>query len=313
MKTEQLYSHIAYTLEEGDKFSDLGLKTLQTRPVKNCVVPGRLILNGSDRLVYKTEELSSVASLSSRIGVKESLRILWDLSALLTELEDSAFLDKRYIDLDAEHVYLRQEDETFRFILVPAETASGEKAQKAKSFVGGLLARCEKEAPAAEAARLLPGITDSTSAEYSQIDAMQMLDVIRDVFAGAEVELPKLVPEKEHKTEGLNDAPLVEEVELRYRGPHGAFAFFDRKEEFFIGKEVSNDGVINLNSAVSRRHCKIVNKGVRSFVEDLGSKNGTMLNGVGLLPGQRSALTTGDKLQIADMVFDVTVHQKITG
>ncbi len=39
----------------------------------------------------KTEELSSVASLSSRIGVKESLRILWDLSALLTELEDNGF------------------------------------------------------------------------------------------------------------------------------------------------------------------------------------------------------------------------------
>ena len=48
-----------------------GLKTMQTRPIRNCIVPGKLTMNGDVRLVYSTEELSPVEVLMSRFTARE--------------------------------------------------------------------------------------------------------------------------------------------------------------------------------------------------------------------------------------------------
>ena len=79
MNTEQLHSHISYTLDIDDRLSDLGLKTMQTRPIRNCIVPGKLTMNGDVRLVYSTEELSPVEVLMSRFTARETSKyLMWD-------------------------------------------------------------------------------------------------------------------------------------------------------------------------------------------------------------------------------------------
>ena len=50
------------------------------------------------------------------------------------------------------------------------------------------------------------------------------------------------------------------------------------QEEIFIGRDLNNDIVIN-NPEVSRRHCRLLLQGLNYVVEDLGSTNGTFVNG----------------------------------
>jgi serine/threonine protein kinase len=59
---------------------------------------------------------------------------------------------------------------------------------------------------------------------------------------------------------------------------------------------------------VSKHHCRLLIEADRVMVEDLGSANGTYVNG---RPVQRARLRHGDKLHIAEHVMEVRVHRPI--
>lgn len=52
------------------------------------------------------------------------------------------------------------------------------------------------------------------------------------------------------------------------------------------------------DAGVSRRHCRILQQGDQFFVEDLGSTNGTKLNGQIIPPNQLRPLQDGDTLEL---------------
>jgi hypothetical protein len=71
-----------------------------------------------------------------------------------------------------------------------------------------------------------------------------------------------------------------------------------RTGRFRIGALEENDLVLNVPT-VSRFHAQLHVRGGRVEVEDLGSKNGTYVNGVPIRA--RSALGAGDRLRIGDV------------
>ncbi|MCD6282149.1 FHA domain-containing protein [bacterium] len=81
-------------------------------------------------------------------------------------------------------------------------------------------------------------------------------------------------------------------------GPHSGMAF-ELKAELFIGRK---EGIIVLpdDGRVSRRHACIRKTGDAVTVEDLGSTNGTELNGRKLAPHQPEAAYAGDIIALGD-------------
>lgn len=76
------------------------------------------------------------------------------------------------------------------------------------------------------------------------------------------------------------------------------------KPVFRIGKEKSYvDYFIGDNSAISRSHADIINRGDTYYISDLNSKNFTFLNGIKLVPNQETILKDGDKIKFADDEF----------
>uniref|UniRef100_A0A7C3MIW6 FHA domain-containing protein n=1 Tax=Dictyoglomus thermophilum TaxID=14 RepID=A0A7C3MIW6_DICTH len=71
------------------------------------------------------------------------------------------------------------------------------------------------------------------------------------------------------------------------------------KDETTIGRERENDIVI-VNPTVSRFHAKIIRSEDKYFIEDLGSANGTMVNG---LKVNKELLHDGDIIQLGDVVL----------
>ena len=77
-----------------------------------------------------------------------------------------------------------------------------------------------------------------------------------------------------------------------------------RKGTFLIGKDSETaDYIISDNPMISRRHAGILCRDGRYYVSDLGSKNGSYLNGRRLDPGYEAVLTDGDELCLADETF----------
>jgi hypothetical protein len=69
---------------------------------------------------------------------------------------------------------------------------------------------------------------------------------------------------------------------VMHSGPLAGRAFPMEKTELFIGRDLSNDIVIN-DPEVSRRHARMFLQGSNFVIEDLGSTNGTAVNGQRLL------------------------------
>ena len=67
-----------------------------------------------------------------------------------------------------------------------------------------------------------------------------------------------------------------------HSGPMAGKVFLLEKNETFIGRDLSNDIVIN-DPEVSRRHARVYLQGGNYVIEDLGSTNGTTVNGQRLM------------------------------
>ena len=76
------------------------------------------------------------------------------------------------------------------------------------------------------------------------------------------------------------------------------------RSEFTIGKERRKVDFVIDNSSVSRTHAKIRIRAGEFFVLDLGSTNGTYVNGSKLTPNQETKLNNGDKIKISDEEFE---------
>ena len=91
--------------------------------------------------------------------------------------------------------------------------------------------------------------------------------------------------------------PSATEVHIgRLDAAHGIFPDLD----------LTPDG--GLESGVSRRHCKVHQQDSNYLVEDVGSANGTFLNGQRLTPYLPHALKHGDKLQLGSIELGIIIQ-----
>ena len=67
-----------------------------------------------------------------------------------------------------------------------------------------------------------------------------------------------------------------------------------------IGRDFGSDGVL-LHSTVSRRHARLLLADNIVHVEDLGSTNGTAVDGAVVAAGEQRPLQAGAKLRIGDI------------
>lgn len=87
-------------------------------------------------------------------------------------------------------------------------------------------------------------------------------------------------------------------IQLTVRFPDGQTQTLTvAKEVAFIGRREGNDVILPF-PFVSGRHCRVFRHGSRLLVEDLGSTNGTLVNGENLAPQTPQALRPGDVIQI---------------
>jgi pSer/pThr/pTyr-binding forkhead associated (FHA) protein len=78
------------------------------------------------------------------------------------------------------------------------------------------------------------------------------------------------------------------------------------KSEFLIGSNPEMvDGVIEFNKAISRVHCKVTCIDNRYYICDMGSSNGTYLNGSRLQQGVTVPIEAGDRVFLANTEFVV--------
>ena len=69
--------------------------------------------------------------------------------------------------------------------------------------------------------------------------------------------------------------------------------------EISVGRHPDNEVVLD-SQMVSRQHAKLFKSDRQYFIEDLGSRNGVLLNGKKLMPNARAPLHHRDEVQLSD-------------
>lgn len=104
---------------------------------------------------------------------------------------------------------------------------------------------------------------------------------------------------------------MVPQITLRFEGPDSAgrkHAFdialdklITQPQGIVIGRSADQCELVVAHATVSRRHARLSLAGEALQIEDLGSTNGTVVNGVALSAGAPVALHAGTKLRIGDV------------
>jgi hypothetical protein len=79
---------------------------------------------------------------------------------------------------------------------------------------------------------------------------------------------------------------------------------FDLQPETTLGADLDNTLVLG-DHFISSRHARLRWDGVGWWVEDLGSRNGTLVNGRPCPPHVRQPIAMGAKLVMGDMAFEL--------
>ena len=80
-------------------------------------------------------------------------------------------------------------------------------------------------------------------------------------------------------------------------------------QQWLVGKSPLDADICLQEPTVSRLHARIWKKEGAYYIEDLHSRNGTMVEGIPLEPGEKRRLEDGMKLSFAEHVCAFTVKQ----
>lgn len=125
------------------------------------------------------------------------------------------------------------------------------------------------------------------------------------VAAPHQPELPPLesagIPPTAAPTAGVSAGPATRLVAIQ--GPHSGQVFELAGELLTIGREATHPIALTADMGVSRRHAQITRQGNQTLIEDLGSTNGTYVNGVRI--SGPTPIKPGDAIQMGATVLRV--------
>jgi len=90
-------------------------------------------------------------------------------------------------------------------------------------------------------------------------------------------------------------------------GPDIGAKFALGPEPVIIGRSDAN--IVLRSSDVSRRHARIAREGAHYWLDDIGSSNGTWVNGARVT--QRTRLSIGDRIQVGSTILVLTRHDEL--
>lgn len=273
---------VSYSLKYNDDFYDIGYKVMQNQE-ESCLLPCyRLKYNGKIKLVYFTDNYSRLSEKLNDLDEDKTGELLANVFEAIIQIEGIGFLDMGCIDGRLDHIYVDNNTNTIKMIYLPINLSSGTKSFPLfeNEIRASLVRRIEndEDRDSASAEEIVCCLTDGT------LSVRQLISVLRRTGNSNSAE-------NEPKDWYIKSLEDNREIKVS-------------REQFILGKSKERaHGIISGNTAISRVHCEIILDGNQAYVTDLGSSNGTFVNGRRIQQGVHEKITEGSKLRLANMDF----------
>ena len=264
----------SYLLENNDIFYDIGYKVMRNQENANLLKCHHLKYNGKIKLVYFTHEYISMADYVATADPNAILNLIYSLVNAFIQIENLGFLNMACIDNRLDHVYVDTVTNNVKIIYLPVNIAG--------------LHKNKNEFDNEIKTQLVQLIEQTRAADMPQM--RQTLDVLKD----AALKLQDI----------LQNSSMMRGISIQ--SINGQFCFNICESEFLIGKNSERvQGVITGNNAISRVHCKVIWNTGQHYIVDMGSSNGTYVNGKRILPNEPEPIYNNTQIRIANEDFIV--------
>ena len=268
----------AYVLENNELFYDIGYKVMQNLDESCLLKCYRLKYNGKIKLVYFTSEYESIAQMIQRLTPDAAQNVVARMYEAFTQIENLGFLDVSYVDNRLDHIFVDPITNVVKIIYLPVNIP-GRKKNKAV-FENEIKAQLNQLAVSTPAIQTSVQPTMQVSPQPAQ-----------KTTTPVQTEAQNIQVPPQRNPECIQIQSL--DGQIQFQVGHG---------DFVIGKSKDRvNGVIIGNSAVSRVHCKILYQNGTYFIVDMGSSNGTFLNGKRVSATEPLPIQNGSRIRIANI------------
>lgn len=236
-------------------------------------------MNGQTKLSYLTDGLEPLSVMLSQIEEDAFLSIAVNICETIRIILDNGFLNWQHLDLDKDRIFIHPLDKSVFLVYLPIEGVylpAGSVDKEIRSFIASL----SSETKEPNSRKLIALRYNAHLREGSLKEFTLYLNAL------------------------LNSSmPVSQRVLALYNEDEKHVIIID-KPRFLIGKKSESvDGLIPYSKFVGRVHCQIVRNNDGYLIYDLGSKNGTFVNGVPVKRDKGVPIKGGDILKIANVQF----------
>lgn len=294
--------HIAYTFENNENVSPLGNRVMNKMNRDNIMSYHTVAYNGLPRLLYDIQDLKPLFNIIETLTEAEVIALMRQFLDIVSTVNGNDFINIWAIDVNYTRLYYSVKSKLLKCVILPVneecdfhENMSWQ--DKYKNTLAMFSAQIFRSRPEMYA-DMYYLIMDVTKSEVELTTALLKFDfgVVR-------------VDEVPSHPNTNSDESVGGVLFLEHNSELGNLLFRVTQKEYIIGKSTSSaQGVVNISTSVSRKHCVIRRNEGAYTLEDLGSSNGTFINGFGLDAGNQYIISNGDIIQIADVVFTVRIE-----
>ncbi len=339
------FQSISYFINDEKLFVPSNYKMMRNHEDAGLMRCNRIRHNGKEKLVYSIGEMKSMDVYCRFMHYSAFVNVLCKILDIAIAVKSSGFLNISNLNFSPDHVYLDSETLSPHIMYFPL--ASHQTEKKAVQELRENLQKMVKDVTSvsSEARDELYGYLSNSSISLEELktklgrrvngtplNAQPVAGNAKSnetAGSGSSFQKPELRPAtgnaKSNGTAG--SGPSFRKPEYRPAAGNanyyettllsqglklipvdgGQNGFDIYNSEFVIGKQSGAVNGVIPNAAVSRKHCVITCANGNYFIEDLGSTNGTKINGTKIPSHQKTGISSGDIIKIADVKYQVEI------
>lgn len=281
-------NYFACCLPQGKSLNATGYKVMRNLVPAGLVAAYPSRLNGRVRLLYDISRYNPLSALASQLTPSQFTQIAKNLLELLEKIRANGFLRLENVLLDTEYLMI-DESMGAHLIYLPVDEpeAVTVRLTQPEMDVKRFLAQFIKETPNIHSERIIRLGALLADPARTLEDAVRLMEGAAPRKGGTLLTV---------------QAPTLRLVKV---GGNREYVFDVPVQGCVIGRNPMMSNVVLTNSAVSGSHCEIHAAEGKWFIEDLGSRNGTRVNGQTIEPHTRVPLHKGDTIEIIHYLFNV--------
>lgn len=302
--------NFAYVLADAGLFQPTDYKVLHSQTESVFVRCTKMLFNGRIQLYYLPDDMKPLSAVLASLNPETFLTVVSNLLQGVLETKNNGFLSCTNVELSFDKIFVDISNMKVRLVYLPvSEHLMGDE----------LLFESQLRTELLRTIRMMPGLAGPKTTAlsgYLMDGTLSLADLCAKLKAPApaaegwqKAEHKAAVPVQPEKPEIPEPPKTPKTMRIVAMNAPRRVEFEVKKDHYLIGKPGAKvHAEIDFNRMISRVHCCVDRDGDRFTVTDLGSTNGTYLNGEKLQPNHPGKLKDGDMLRLANSIFQVVIR-----